>query len=343
MREERMLMADPIGEEEVVTEQSLRPRRLMDFVGQAKLKERLAISIEAASQLEKPLDHVLLSGPPGLGKTTLATILANELGTRLRVTSGPALERPGDLASMLTNLEHGDVFFVDEIHRLPRIVEEVLYPAMEDFELDIILGKGPSAQSIRLDLPRFTLVGATTRKGKVTAPLRDRFGIVDKLDYYDASDLEVIVRRSAGILDIEITDGGAEMIARRSRGTPRIANRLLARVRDYAIARAGGVVDDKTTVRALEIFEVDELGLDKVDLAIISAVVNKFGGGPVGLSTLAIAVGEEPETVEDAYEPFLLQIGVLQRTPRGRVATSSAYAHLGLEPPVSAQRVLPGT
>jgi Holliday junction DNA helicase RuvB len=336
-------MADPIGEEEVVTEQSLRPRRLMDFVGQAKLKERLAISIEAASQLEKPLDHVLLSGPPGLGKTTLATILANELGTRLRVTSGPALERPGDLASMLTNLEHGDVFFVDEIHRLPRIVEEVLYPAMEDFELDIILGKGPSAQSIRLDLPRFTLVGATTRKGKVTAPLRDRFGIVDKLDYYDASDLEVIVRRSAGILDIEITDGGAEMIARRSRGTPRIANRLLARVRDYAIARAGGVVDDKTTVRALEIFEVDELGLDKVDLAIISAVVNKFGGGPVGLSTLAIAVGEEPETVEDAYEPFLLQIGVLQRTPRGRVATSSAYAHLGLEPPVSAQRVLPGT
>ncbi len=338
-----MLMADPIGEEEVVTEQSLRPRRLVDFVGQAKLKERLAISIEAASQLEKPLDHVLLSGPPGLGKTTLATILANELGTRLRVTSGPALERPGDLASMLTNLEHGDVFFVDEIHRLPRVIEEVLYPAMEDFELDIILGKGPSAQSIRLDLPRFTLVGATTRKGKVTAPLRDRFGIVDKLDYYDASDLEVIVRRSAGILDIEITDGGAEMIARRSRGTPRIANRLLARVRDYAIARAGGVVDDQTTVRALEIFEVDELGLDKVDLAIISAVVHKFGGGPVGLSTLAIAVGEEPETVEDAYEPFLLQIGMLQRTPRGRVATSSAYTHLGLEPPVSAQRVLPGT
>ncbi|MDF1597538.1 MAG: Holliday junction branch migration DNA helicase RuvB [Acidimicrobiia bacterium] len=343
MREERMLMADPIGEEEVVTEQSLRPRRLIDFVGQAKLKERLSISIEAASQLEKPLDHVLLSGPPGLGKTTLATILANELGTRLRVTSGPALERPGDLASMLTNLEHGDVFFVDEIHRLPRIVEEVLYPAMEDFELDIILGKGPSAQSIRLDLPRFTLVGATTRKGKVTAPLRDRFGIVDKLDYYDASDLEVIVRRSAGILGIEITDGGAEMISRRSRGTPRIANRLLARVRDYAIARAGGVVDDQTTVRALEVFEVDELGLDKVDLAIISAIVTKFGGGPVGLSTLAIAVGEEPETVEDAYEPFLLQIGILQRTPRGRVATSSAYTHLGLEPPVSAQRVLPGT
>ena len=228
MREERVLMADPVGEEEVVAELSLRPRHLADFVGQVKLKDRLGISIDAASKLEKPLDHVLLSGPPGLGKTTLATILANELGTRLRITSGPALERPGDLASMLTNLEHGDVFFVDEIHRLPRTVEEVLYPAMEDFQLDIILGKGPSAQSIRLDLPRFTLVGATTRKGKVTAPLRDRFGIVDKLDYYDADELEVIVHRSAGILDVEITDGGARMIAERSRGTPRIANRLLA-------------------------------------------------------------------------------------------------------------------
>ncbi len=343
MREERILMADPVGDDEVATEQSLRPRRLGDFVGQSKLKERLGISIEAASELGKPLDHVLLSGPPGLGKTTLATILANELGTRLRVTSGPALERPGDLASMLTNLEHGEVFFVDEIHRLPRAVEEVLYPAMEDFELDIILGKGPSAQSIRLDLPRFTLVGATTRKGKVTAPLRDRFGIVDKLDYYDPEDLQSIVRRSAGILDVEITAGGANMIAFRSRGTPRIANRLLARVRDYAVARAGGVVDEGTTARALEVFEVDELGLDKVDRAIISSIVSKFGGGPVGLSTLAIAVGEEPETVEDAYEPFLLQIGLLQRTPRGRVATAAAYNHLGLEPPSAPQQMLPGT
>lgn len=343
MRDERILMADPVSEEEQATELSLRPRRLDEFVGQPKLKERLGISIDAAAQLGKPLDHVLLSGPPGLGKTTLATILANELGTRLRVTSGPALERPGDLASMLTNLEQGDVFFVDEIHRLPRIVEEVLYPAMEDFELDIILGKGPSAQSIRLDLPRFTLVGATTRKGKVTAPLRDRFGIVDKLDYYEASDLKAIVTRSAAILDVDITEDGAGIISRRSRGTPRIANRLLARVRDYAIARAAGIVDEPTTRKALEIFEVDELGLDKVDRAIISSIVNKFGGGPVGLSTLAIAVGEEPETVEDAYEPFLLQIGLLQRTPRGRMATAYAYTHLGLEPPATPQQTLPGT
>ena len=340
MREERILMADPVGEDEIVVEQSLRPRRLDDFVGQAKLKERLGISIDAAAKLGKPLDHVLLSGPPGLGKTTLATILANELGTRLRVTSGPALERPGDLASMLTNLEHGELFFIDEIHRLPRTVEEVLYPAMEDFELDIILGKGPTAQSIRLDLPRFTLVGATTRKGKVTAPLRDRFGIADKLDYYESEDLDLIVRRSAGILDVEITDSGAKMIAGRSRGTPRIANRLLARVRDYAVARASGVVDDKTTQKALEVFEVDELGLDKVDRAIISSIVKKFGGGPVGLSTLAIAVGEESETVEDAYEPFLLQVGLIQRTPRGRIATASAYTHLGLEPPVPPQQSL---
>ena len=343
MREERVLMADPVGEEEIVAELSLRPRHLEEFVGQAKLKDRLGISIDAASKLEKPLDHVLLSGPPGLGKTTLATLLANDVGTKLRITSGPALERPGDLASMLTNLEHGDVFFVDEIHRLPRTVEEVLYPAMEDFQLDIILGKGPTAQSIRLDLPRFTLVGATTRKGKVTAPLRDRFGIVDKLDYYDADELELIVRRSAGILEVEITDGGAQMIARRSRGTPRIANRLLARVRDYAVARAEGVVDDETTSKALEIFEVDEVGLDKVDRAIITAIVSKFGGGPVGLSTLAISVGEEPETVEDAYEPFLLQIGLIQRTPRGRTATASAYSHLGLEPPPQPQQTLPVT
>jgi Holliday junction DNA helicase RuvB len=270
----------------------------------------------------------------------MAGILANEMGSRLRITSGPALERPGDVASILTNLDNGDVFFIDEIHRLPRAVEEVLYPAMEDFQLDIVLGKGPSAQSIRLDLPRFTLVGATTRKGKVAAPLRDRFGIVDKLDYYTQAELGRIVRRSAAILDVPITDDGADLIALRGRGTPRIANRLLARVRDYAIARAQGVADAATANDALEVFEVDELGLDKVDREILDAIVVKFGGGPVGLSTLAIVVGEEPETVEDAYEPFLLQTGLLKRTPRGRVATPAAYQHLGLEPPAAAQQTL---
>jgi Holliday junction DNA helicase RuvB len=319
-------------------EATLRPQSIEEFVGQAKLKERLAISIEAARTLNRPLDHVLLSGPPGLGKTTMAGILANEMGSRLRITSGPALERPGDVASILTNLDNGDVFFIDEIHRLPRAVEEVLYPAMEDFQLDIVLGKGPSAQSIRLDLPRFTLVGATTRKGKVAAPLRDRFGIVDKLDYYAESELGRIVHRSAAILDVSITADGADLIALRGRGTPRIANRLLARVRDYAVARADGVADEATARAALEVFEVDERGLDKVDREILEAIVVKFSGGPVGLSTLAIVVGEEPETVEDAYEPFLLQSGLLKRTPRGRVATPAAYAHLGLEPPAAAQQ-----
>ncbi len=277
---------------------------------------------------------------PDLGKTTMAGILANEMGSRLRITSGPALERPGDVASILTNLDDGDVFFIDEIHRLPRAVEEVLYPAMEDFQLDIVLGKGPSAQSIRLDLPHFTLVGATTRKGKVAAPLRDRFGIVDKLDYYSQDELGRIVRRSAVILGVEITDDGADLIALRGRGTPRIANRLLARVRDYAVARADGIADAPTANAALEVFEVDAMGLDKVDREILDAIVVKFGGGPVGLSTLAIVVGEEPETVEDAYEPFLLQSGLLKRTPRGRVATPAAYLHLGLEPPATAQQTL---
>jgi Holliday junction DNA helicase RuvB len=323
-----------------VVETTLRPQSIEEFVGQAKLKERLSISIEAARSLGRPLDHVLLSGPPGLGKTTMAGILANEMGSRLRITSGPALERPGDIASILTNLDDGDVFFIDEIHRLPRAVEEVLYPAMEDFQLDIVLGKGPSAQSIRLDLPHFTLVGATTRKGKVAAPLRDRFGIIDKLDYYVHEELGRIVRRSAAILSVPITDDGADLIALRGRGTPRIANRLLARVRDYAVARAGGVADAATANAALEVFEVDDKGLDKVDRDILKAIVVKFGGGPVGLSTLAIVVGEEPETVEDAYEPFLLQTGLLKRTPRGRVATPAAYVHLGLEPPAAAQQTL---
>ncbi len=308
----------------------LRPRSLNDFVGQEAVKERLRIAIEAARTQARPLDHVLLSGPPGLGKTTLAGIIAAETGSEFRITSGPALERPGDLAAIMSNLDHGAVFFIDEIHRLPRVVEEVLYPAMEDFQLDIVLGKGPAAQSIRLDLPRFTLVGATTRKGKVTAPLRDRFGIEDRLDYYTEDELALIINRSARILEVKVDDDAAQLIASRSRATPRIANRLLARIRDFAVARADGRADVDTTLRALQTYEVDDLGLDKVDRSILESIIEKFGGGPVGLTTLAIAVGEEPETVEDAYEPFLLQSGLLQRTPRGRMATDLAYRHLGV-------------
>ncbi|MGH8958202.1 MAG: Holliday junction branch migration DNA helicase RuvB [Acidimicrobiia bacterium] len=308
----------------------LRPRSLDDFVGQEAVKERLRIAVEAARTQGRPLDHVLLSGPPGLGKTTLAGIIAAETGSEFRITSGPALERPGDLASIISNLDHGAVFFIDEIHRLPRAVEEILYPAMEDFQLDIVLGKGPAAQSIRLDLPRFTLVGATTRKGKVTAPLRDRFGIEDRLDYYTEDELTVIINRSARILEVKVDEEAAQLIASRSRATPRIANRLLARIRDFAVARADGRADVDTTLRALQTYEVDDLGLDKVDRSILRSIIEKFGGGPVGLTTLAIAVGEEPETVEDAYEPFLLQTGLLQRTPRGRMATEMAYRHLSI-------------
>ncbi len=309
----------------------LRPRRMEDFIGQAALKERLAILIEAARGRGEAVDHVLFSGPPGLGKTSLGAILASAMGAQFRGTSGPALERPGDLAAVITNLEAGDVLFIDEIHRLPRQVEEVLYPAMEDFQLDIVVGKGPAARSIKIDLPPFTLIGATTRVGRVAPPLRDRFGYVARIDYYGAEDLGAIVNRSAAILEVDITTAGAETIAGRSRGTPRVANRLLRRVRDYAAVRADGRVDEVVADQALAVFEVDTNGLDKVDRAILEAVVSKFGGGPVGLSTLAIAVGEDPETVEDAYEPFLLQEGYLQRTPRGRVATERAYVHLGVE------------
>jgi len=334
---EDSLLSPTVGDDEDI---SLRPRRLDEFVGQPKVKNRLRISLEAAVKEGRALDHVLFSGPPGLGKTTLATIIAAEKGVALRVTSGPALERPGDLAAILSNLQPQDVFFVDEIHRLSRAVEEVLYPAMEDFQLDVVLGKGPTAQSIRVDLPRFTLVGATTRKGTVTAPLRDRFGIEEKLDYYEPAELAVIVERSAAIIGVGIDDEAARLIAGRSRQTPRIANRLLARVRDYAVARVDGHINRQVAEEALEVFEVDTLGLDKVDRHILDAVINRFGGGPVGLSTLAIAVGEEPETVEDAYEPFLLQSGLVKRTPRGRVATERAYDHIGARRPDDPQAAL---
>jgi Holliday junction DNA helicase RuvB len=331
MREELLRpAADPV---EVAEETTLRPRRLAEFVGQPRLHEHLQILLEAAHKRAQAVDHLLFAGPPGLGKTTLAGIIAAEMDAGLRVTSGPALERAGDLAAILTNLDDGDVLFVDEIHRLPRAVEEVLYPAMEDFQLDIVIGKGPSARSIRLDLPRFTLVGATTRTGLITGPLRDRFGFVARLDYYEPQDLIAIVTRAAGILGVPTGDDGMREIALRSRGTPRIANRLLKRVRDYAEVRASGVVDGPTAIDALALFEIDELGLDKVDRSILNVLCNTFRDRAVGLSTLAVAVGEESETVEDVYEPYLLKCGLLDRTPRGRIATPAAYAHLGLSVP----------
>jgi Holliday junction DNA helicase RuvB len=318
------------GPAEEADEAGLRPKRLSEFVGQRELKEHLGIVLEAAKMRGQAADHLLLAGPPGLGKTSMAGIVAAEMGVHLLVTSGPALERAGDLAAILTKLEEGDVLFIDEIHRLSRAVEEILYPAMEDFQLDIVVGKGPAASSIRLTLPRFTLVGATTRTGMITGPLRDRFGLVARLDYYADDELEAIVRRAAGILKVQVSQEGAWEIARRSRGTPRIANRLLRRVRDFAEVRGDGTVTEATAREGLRVFGVDERGLDKVDRAILNAICRQFNGGPVGLSTLAISVGEQPETVEDMYEPFLIQQGMLARTPRGRVAMGAAYEHLGL-------------
>lgn len=319
--------------DDIEVDRSLRPRRLTEYLGQQKIKESLGVLIEAASRRDDPLDHVLLSGPPGLGKTTLAGVIANELGVALRTTSGPAIERPGDLAAILTNLEERDVLFIDEIHRLNRQVEEVLYPAMEDFSLDVVIGKGPAARSLRLDVPPFTLIGATTRTGLLTGPLRDRFGLALRLDYYAASELEAIVKRSAGILGVSIDDEGAAEISRRGRGTPRLANRLLKRVRDYAQVRHDGRITEDIAAEALAFFEVDHVGLDKMDVRILETLVTKFSGKPVGLGTLAASVSEEPDTLEDVYEPFLLQLGFIMRTPKGRQATPRAYEHLGLVPP----------
>lgn len=314
------------GEEEL--ELSLRPQKLSQYIGQNKVKEVLNIFIESAKMRAQPLDHVLLSGPPGLGKTTLANIISNELGVNIRVTSGPAIERAGDLAAILTNLNENDVLFIDEIHRLNKVVEEIMYPALEDFALDIIIGKGPSARSIRLDLPKFTLIGATTRSGMLASPLRDRFGVMCNLDFYEPEDLKEIVLRSANIINIEVNEKGADEIAKRSRGTPRIANRLLKRVRDYAIVKGEGIIDLKTADEALKMLEIDEIGLDKLDRRILNTIIDFYKGGPVGLDTLAASIGEEKGTIEDVYEPYLLQIGYLNRTPRGRVVSELGYKHV---------------
>jgi Holliday junction DNA helicase RuvB len=324
-----LTVVDRVGNDE----HGLRPRTMDEFVGQAELKDRLGIILEAARARQQAADHLLFAGPPGLGKTTLAGIVAYEMGAHLHVTSGPAIERAGDLASILTKLQAGDVLFIDEIHRLPRQVEEVLYPAMEDLQLDVVLGKGPAARSLRFDLEPFTLVGATTRTGLITGPLRDRFGFHARLDYYGRADLEQIVLRAGGVLGIEIDHEGASEIAGRSRGTPRIANRLLKRVRDYAEVKGRGVVDREAAADGLALFGIDERGLDKIDRMLLGNLCGRFGGGPAGLSTVAISVGEPAETVEDVIEPFLIQQGLLMRTPRGRVATAAAWQHLGLQPP----------
>ncbi len=330
--DERIISSE-VNESEINFEQSLRPQTLKQYIGQEQVKENLEIFIKAAKLRKETLDHVLLYGPPGLGKTTLAIIIANEMGVNIRTTSGPAIERPGDLAAILTALEPGDVLFIDEIHRLPRSIEEVLYPAMEDFCLDIVIGKGPSARSVRLDLPPFTLVGATTRAGSLSAPLRDRFGVLSRLEYYKEDQLKNIVLRTAELFDTGIDGPSASEIARRARGTPRIANRLLRRVRDFAQVKGNGKINPALASEALELLQVDRLGLDHIDHKLLKGIIEKFRGGPVGLDTIAASIGEEAETIEDVYEPYLLQIGFLQRTPRGRVATPAVYRHFGLEIP----------
>jgi Holliday junction DNA helicase RuvB len=329
MTEERMI-SPKLKEEEVALDVSLRPKRLADFIGQDRIKENLKIVIEAAKQRGEALDHVLLYGPPGLGKTTLAHCIASEMNVNIKVTAGPAIERAGDLAAILTNLRKGDVLFIDEVHRLGRAIEETLYPAMEDFALDIIIGKGPSARSLRLRLPRFTVIGATTRLALMTSPLRARFGMVYRVDFYDQPAMEAVVRRSAGILGVGIDEGGVTEIARRARGTPRVANRILKRVRDYAQVRADGHITEAVARKSLAMLEVDELGLDDIDRRVLLTIIEKFEGGPVGLETIAAALSEESDTIMDVVEPYLLQMGFLNRTPRGRVATRRAYEHLGI-------------
>ena len=327
--EQQRLVSPEHSAEDAVVDIGLRPTSLDEYLGQQRIKDNLSVLIEAAKLRGEPLDHMLFSGPPGLGKTTLASVVAHEMGVKIKTTSGPAIDRPGDLAAILTNLDEGDVLFIDEVHRLNRAVEEVLYPAMEDFALDIVIGQGPAARSIRLDIPRFTLVAATTRTGMLTGPLRDRFGASFHLDYYSVAELHAIVVRSATILHVEVDDGGADEIARRSRATPRLANRLLKRVRDYAQVRADGVITHDVASQALTFFEVDDMGLDPMDNRILDMLVNTFEGNPVGLSTLASALGEEPDSIEDVYEPFLLKQGLILRTPKGRKATRRAYEHLG--------------
>lgn len=331
--ENRRILTTGLREEDRELEPKLRPATLESYIGQESVKENMRVFIQAAKQRKEALDHVLLYGPPGLGKTTLSNIIANEMDVNIKTTSGPAIERPGDMAAVLNSLNEGDILFIDEIHRLNRMIEEILYPAMEDFVIDIMIGKGPGARSVRLDLPRFTLIGATTRIGLLTAPLRDRFGVVQRLEPYSVENLKIILKRSAAVLQVEMEEGGAEEIARRSRGTPRLANRMLKRVRDFAQVRYAGVITEEVAKFALDLLDIDKVGLDQTDRKMLLTMIEKFGGGPVGLDTLAASINEESETIEDVYEPYLLQLGYIQRTPRGRVVTRLGYAHFGMTPP----------